>query len=150
MNKFNVGDKVRYIGNDHESHPAWYPAVGTTGVIIGEVTDENCYIRWKAGSTSCNDEHYCCNLDIELVEKNEMANKEIWQMLEPKLVKNGLNWIHCGYDADGNKFYYFDETALMNAVATAYKSGYYRSQKGRPFKFGEKKEKEARWTLGTC
>lgn len=70
----------------------------------------------------------------------DMTNEEIWEMLRPKLVKNGLDWIHYGYDADGNKFYYFDETALKNAVAIAYKSGYYRSQKGRPFKIGKKKK----------
>lgn len=143
-----IGDKVRYISKDHARKPEFYPEVGTVGTVKCIDESGDIWVQWTKGSTSGNDCWCCYESDIELANKEnakenfEMTNEEIWQMLEPKLVKNGLNWIHCGYDADGNKFYYFDKTALMNAVATAYKNGYYRSQKGRPFKFGEKKEKK--------
>lgn len=143
-----IGDKVRYISKDHVRKPEFYPEVGTVGRVKYIDESGDIWVQRPKGSTSENDYWCCYESDVELVNKEnvkenfEITNEEIWQMLEPKLVKNGLNWIHCGYDADGNKFYYFDETALMNAVATAYKSGYYRGQKGRPFKIGEKKEKK--------
>ena len=142
MSKFNVGDKVRYIGKDHRKMPEFYPKIGTIGTVVKEGGDTDWYIQWPKGSTSEEDCWYCDKNDIRLVENVDMTNEEIWEMLRPKLVKNGLDWIHYGYDSEGNKFYYFDKKALINAVATAYKSGYYRSQKGRPFKIGEKKAKK--------
>lgn len=145
MSKFNVGDKVRYIGKEHKELPEFYPEFGTIGIIINSSENSfDVYVQWEKGSTSKEDCWYCDKNDIELIIEN-MTNEEIWEMLKPKLVKNGLDWIHYGYDVDGNKFYYFDEIALKNAVAIAYKSGYYRSQKGRPFKFGEKKKKDRYW-----
>ena len=142
MSKFNVGDKVIYIGKDHREMPEFYPKIGTIGTVVEEGGDTDWYIQWPKGSTSEEDCWYCDKNDIRLVENVDMTNEEIWEMLRPKLVKNGLDWIHYGYDSEGNKFYYFDKKALINAVATAYKSGYYRSQKGRPFKIGEKKAKK--------
>lgn len=140
MSKFIVGDKVKYIGKDHNEFPEFYPIIGTIGVINKIHADKKYWVQWPEGTTSDSDCWCCCESDMELIIDTEMTNEEIWEMLRPKLVKNGLDWIHYGYDSEGNKFYYFDEKALMNAVATAYKSGYYRSQKGRPFKFGKKKD----------
>lgn len=151
MSKFNIGDTVKYIGAIHDSFPEFYPAIGTIGVIDRIDTDQGYWVQWPTGTTSSSDCWCCKKSDLELVANERkstdavMNNEEIWEMLRPKLVKNGLDWIHYGYDADGNKFYYFDETALKNAVAIAYKSGYYRSQKGRPFKIGEKKKKGGHW-----
>lgn len=145
MSKFNVGDKVKYIGKNHNKFPEFYPVIGTIGVINKIHADKKYWVQWTEGTTSDNDFWCCCESDIELIIDTEMTNEEIWEMLRPKLVKNGLDWIHYGYDSEGNKFYYFDEKALINAVATTYKSGYYRSQKGRPFKIGEKKKKGGHW-----
>lgn len=145
MSKFNVGDKVKYIGKNHDKFPEFYPVIGTIGVINKIHADKKYWVQWTEGTTSDSDFWCCCESDMELIIDTEMTNEEIWKMLHPKLVKNGLDWIHYGYDSEGNKFYYFDEKALINAVATAYKSGYYRSQKGRPFKIGEKKKKGGHW-----
>ena len=74
-----------------------------------------------------------------------MTNEEIWKMLEGKMRKNGL------------KAYYrvthyhhilsYDCVDAQKAIAIAYRSGYERAMKGRPFKIGEKKEKKqgGRW-----
>ena len=81
---------------------------------------------------------------------NNMTNEEIWEMVRPKMEKNGLiskaNLIHVSaYNYPNNevkitKTYLEDD--VHNAIALAYKVGYLRAMKGRPFKIGEKKEKK--------
>lgn len=74
-----------------------------------------------------------------------MTNEEIWKMLEGKMRKNGLK--PCGSrllftNGIANVYAWED---VHNAIALAYKVGYLRSQKGRPFKIGEKKKKGGHW-----
>lgn len=76
-----------------------------------------------------------------------MTNEEIWKMLEGKMRKNGLK--PCGSrllftNSIANVYAWED---VHNAIAIAYRSGYERAMKGRPFKIGEKKEKKqgGRW-----
>lgn len=74
-----------------------------------------------------------------------MTNEEIWKMLKPKMEKNGLNkkmgGLYIGKNlVDGFWVYSLDD--VHNAIALAYKVGYLRAMKGRPFKFGEKKAKK--------
>ena len=145
MSKFNIGDKVRYIGDDHDNAPEYYPSRGTIGTIINQSNEcDNVYVQWEKGSTSKKDCWYCNENDIELFENVDMTNEEIWEMLRPKMEKNFLlneNYRvgSCGfvptYDCDG----------VHNAIAIAYRSGYERAMKGRPFKFGEKKKKGGHW-----
>ena len=76
---------------------------------------------------------------------NDMTNEEIWKMLESKMRKNGLK--PCGSrllltNGIANVYAWED---VHNAIALAYKVGYLRSQKGRPFKIDEKKKKGGRW-----
>lgn len=73
---------------------------------------------------------------------NDMTNEEIWKMLESKMRKNGLK--PCGSrllltNGIANVYAWED---VHNAIALAYKVGYLRAMKGRPFKIGEKKEKK--------
>lgn len=153
--KFNVGDKVKYIGEGHESNPEWYPLTGTIG-YIKSMAETNVWVKWPDGSTSMND-YWCCSLnDIERVVEgttNDMTNEEIWKMLEPKMKKNGLKTkvsithIPAAWRGESLpetcKTYYEDD--VHNAIAIAYRSGYERAMKGRPFKFGEKKKKGGHW-----
>lgn len=151
--KFNVGDKVRYIGTKHDINPQWFPIVGTIGTVLQDVDEVDCYIQWPKGSTSKEDCRYCSKNDIELVENVDMTNEEIWEMLRPKMRKNGLiskaNLIHVSADNYPNNEVKITKTYLENdvhnAIALAYKVGYLRSQKGRPFKFGEKKKQGGHW-----
>ena len=150
--KFNVGDKVIYIGKDHIDYPEYYPMIGTIGEITGVLNDDpDCYIQWPKSSTSGNDEHWCSKDDIELVENVDMTNEEIWEMLRPKMEKNNIlaelgvlyqgedklnqllnpNIIEGKYVTD-----VYNATVARYAIALAYKVGYLRSQKGRPFKIG--------------
>ena len=158
MSKFNVGDTVKYIGLDHAEHSDFYPLYDTIGEIK-EVCDDHCWVQWPKGSTSDDDYWSCEKINLELIETNknemiqnmnDMTNEEIWKMLESKMRKNGLtskvNVIKTDIDNYPNneveiiKAYY--ESDVINAIALAYKAGYLRSQKGRPFKFGEKKKKK--------
>ena len=158
MGKFKVGDKVKYINTDHAEHPDFYPLYGTIGEIKEDCGDSYC-VQWPKGSTS-DDDCWCCNeSDLEAIKinKNEMiwkmndlTNKEIWEMLQPKMEKNGLKsttstirlpakWCY-GDPIDIVKSY--EENMVHNAIALAYRSGYERAMKGRPFKIGEKKIEE--------
>ena len=58
----------------------------------------------------------------------DMTNEEIWEMLQPKLLKN-----------------YIFPNNVSEAVGMAYRVGYLRAMKGRPFKFGEKKKNGGHW-----
>ena len=78
---------------------------------------------------------------------NDMTNEEIWKMLKPKMEKNGLiSDIYSCTKPDG---FYLNEAYkskdVHNAIALAYKVGYLRAMKDRPFKFGEKKKKGGHW-----
>lgn len=84
---------------------------------------------------------------------NDMTNEEIWDFLKNKMSKNGLvskaSIINTHVEDYPNnkveiiKAYYEDD--VHNAIALAYKVGYLRAVKGRPFKFGEKKKKDGHW-----
>ena len=160
MSKFNVGDKVRYIGEDHREMPEFYPEIGTVGTVVKEGGEADWCIQWPKGSTSGKDYWYCDENDIELVENVDMTNEEIWKMLESKMCKNGLVsniYSYTKAGENGTPCFYLEEAYkkddVHNAIALAYKVGYLRSQKGRPFKIGgnktghsePKKEKTGHW-----
>ena len=143
-----VGDKVKYIGKDHRKMPEFYPEIGTIGIVVKEGGDTDWCIQWPKGSTSGHDRWYCEEESIELfdgkVEEEDMTNEEIWEMLRPKMEKNALTTknIHAGLFGP---IYTYNANDVHNAVALAYKVGYLRSQKGRPFKIGEEKKKGGHW-----
>ena len=139
MSKFNVGDKVRYIGKDHREMPEFYPEIGTIGTVVKEDGDADWYIQWPKGSTSRKDCWCCYENDIELVEDVDMTNEEIWKMLEPKMVKNGFCYSFA-YDNNNVEYEIYSKGLVFNLIALAYRSGYERAMKGRPFKIGEKKK----------
>lgn len=151
MSKFNVGDKVIAISKQaHKDDPESYPKVGTIGYVQEAEGGSKLYkVQWQLGSTSCNN-LWCAREDeIELFNRY-MTNEEIWKMLENKMQKNGLtskvSVIKTNIDNYPNneveiiKAYY--ESDVINAIAIAYRSGYERAMKGRPFKIGEKKKGE--------
>ena len=154
-----VGKKVRMIDKDlHTSNPSWYPKAGTVGTIIGfGFTDNVVCVDW--GENSGVDKNLMENKyawaigwsSIELVDnarpnQPNMTDEEIWEMFKPKMEKLGI-------DPDGEivlrkkstgEFTHelFKMFTVQKLVATAYRSGYGRGQKGRPFVIGEKKRVE--------
>lgn len=139
-----IGDKVRFVDRKaHEQTPEYYPSVGTIGtVVMDEYNPKDWKIQWPKGTTSGNDRWYCEEESIELfdgkIEKDEMTNEEIWEMLKPKIEKNEIK--PCSHHYMFGAVY--NKNDVINAIAVAYRSGYIRAMKGRPFKFGEKKKKQ--------
>lgn len=143
MSKFKVGDKVKYIGLEHDINSQWFPIVGTIGTVVKDVDEVNCYIQWPKGSTSKEDCWYCSNNDIELVKNEDMTNEEIWEMLKLKMEKNGLKEYQGGLLLGGRMvpgYHVYLKRQVNEAISIAYRSGYERAMKGRPFKIGEKKK----------
>ena len=68
--------------------------------------------------------------DLVLYDETALSDYEIYNMLKPKLEKSGA-YIDRGY-------YY--ELDSKKAIALAYRSGYLRAKKGRPFKIGGEKD----------
>lgn len=74
---------------------------------------------------------------------NDMTNEEIWKMLKPKMEKNGLKTYY--RVTPYHHILSYDCADAQKAIAIAYRSGYERAMKGRPFKIGKKKKKGGHW-----
>ena len=139
MSKFKVGDKVALarIPRDY---------LGCIKQIYGE----------RAVIKSKDIDEFHIDLDcLVLYDETDMYIDEIYDMLKPKMdnilhwsnvesIKNDpfppqiLEWI-------GNKLnvryqQYCNECDIKQAIALAYRSGYLRAKKGRPFRIGGEKE----------
>lgn len=138
MSEFKIGNYVKFINNEmHSQYPEYFPCYNTIGQIVDIDKNESLYlVLWPKKSTSGNDKWYCNKEDIVAVSDINMTNEEIWEMLKPKMEKNWLvpQW--------GDKELAYYQSDVINAIAIAYRSGYFRAMKGRPFKFGEKKVEE--------
>ena len=139
MSKFKVGDKVALarIPRDY---------LGCITQIYGE----------RAVIKSKYSDKFHIDLDcLVLYDETDMDADEIYNMLEPKMgnilhwsnvesIKNDpfppqiLEWI--GNDINVRYQQYCTELDIKQAIALAYRSGYLRAKKGRPFKIGGEKE----------
>nr|DAD70801.1 MAG TPA: protease adaptor [Siphoviridae sp. ctKcB20] len=128
MSKFKVGDKVA--------------PVDTPNVYFG------CIASIGHGSAFVKiPPNYDSGFVVSLVslalyqELPNMSDDEIYNMLEPKM-KNSNVWDH-GYRVVAyNDGYHLvrEDNDVINAIALAYRSGYLRAKKGRPFKIGGEEE----------
>ena len=128
MSKFKVGDKVALNNSPN--------------VLLGQVEFDVCetfggyYIKME-------ENYYAIMPEDELVLYNEptLSDDEIYDMLKPKM-ENSNVWNHwyraVAYD-DGYHLVR-DDNDVIKAIALAYRSGYLRAKKGRPFKIGGEKE----------
>ena len=155
FNENMYGRKVKFLSDEvHMDMPEFYPAVGTIGTVV------ECYdhyehkkdwkVQWPEGSTSGDDCWFCDAENVELIEEvdKQMTNEEIWEMLESKMRKNGLKKKMGALFCDNNLtngYWVYTLDDVHNAIALAYKVGYLRAMKGRPFKIGEKKKNGGHW-----
>ena len=120
MSKFKVGDKVAYVTKPDEE-------IGEANCIVEDrfvaFNKKKVYEMQLAGYNY--DEDKLVNLD-----EYALSDDEIYDMLKPKM-KNSGAYIDrgCYYELNSTK-----------AIALAYRSGYLRAKKGRPFKIGGEKE----------
>lgn len=126
MSKFKVGDKVAPKGKPYllfgqviaELFEGWYTIIGQDG-------------DWGIMPED----------DLMLYDETALSDYEIYDMLKPKM-KNSNIWNH-GYRAvayDDGYHLVREDNDVIKAIALAYRSGYLRAKKGRPFKIGGEKE----------
>lgn len=147
VNETLIGKKVRFVGKPtSEFYELFAPDSDTIGTIT-DVCGGDMEVEWPKGSVVNDGAFWYTQNELELVE--EMTNEEIWEMLKPKMEKNGLFAymfsIPTLENIEGDIKWVKEQTYKVNdvhnAIALAYKVGYLRAMKGRPFKIGEKKKK---------
>lgn len=150
MTKFNIGDKVHFINIEkHEETPSWYPVFGTVGTVL-DVSDESEEILVDWGDVANifeaenGEKAWWCSVDdvvvlpkIPVVDLAKMkangenyTNEEVWEMLKPKMAQftNDETILDC----------YCKEVKDM--IVAAYRSGYGRAKKSRPFMIKPRRE----------
>ena len=129
MSKFKVGDKVALKDNPYNllGHVANFVVGCQLYYIIAMKGD-----KYRIASES---------EIVALQELPNMSDDEIYNMLKPKM-KNSNVWNH-GYRIvayDDGYHLVREDNDVIKAIALAYRSGYLRAKKGRPFKIGGEKE----------
>ena len=133
MSKFKVGDKVALNNSPN--------------VLLGQVEWDLCevfggyYIKMEENYYAIMPEN-----DLVLYDETALSDAEIYTMLKPKLDNSVFNGcikfnlpIIMGFDGI-EKVRCYRENEVIKAIALAYRSGYLRAKKGRPFKIGGEKE----------
>ena len=128
MSKFKVGDKVALNNSPN--------------VLLGQVEGDVCEI-FGGYYIKMEENYYTIMSEDDLVLYNEhtLSDDEIYNMLKPKM-KNSNVWNH-GYRAvayDDGYHLVREDNDVIKAIALAYRSGYLRAKKGRPFKIGGEKQ----------
>ena len=131
MSKFKVGDKVAPRGKPY--------------LLFGQVLSE-AFERWYNIKTRDGDWGIMPEDDLVLYDETALSDDEIYNMLKPKLDNSVFNGcikfnlpVIMGFDGM-KKVRCYRENEVIKAIALAYRSGYLRSKKGRPFKIGGEKE----------
>ena len=133
MSKFKVGDKVALNNSPN--------------VLIGQIMCDVCeafggyYIQMEENYYDIMPED-----DLVLYDETALSDDEIYTMLKPKLDNSVFNGcikfnlpVIIGFDGM-EKVRCYRENEVIKAIALAYRSGYLRAKKGRPFKIGGEKE----------
>lgn len=144
MSKFKVGDKVAYVTKPDEE--------------IGEV---NCIVEDRYGChvfVAFNDKKvhemqlvgYNYDEDkLVKIDEYALSDDEIYNMLKPKLESMCMKTeyhklfptvFELEFEPQNDYSPYIPESDVIKAIALAYRSGYLRAKKGRPFKIGGEKE----------
>ena len=131
MSKFKVGDKVAPRGKPY--------------LLFGQVLCE-AFEGWYNIKTRDGDWGIMPEDDLVLYDETALSDDEIYNMLKPKLNNSVFNGcikfnlpVIMGFDGM-EKVRCYRENEVIKAIALAYRSGYLRAKKGRPFKIGGEKD----------
>ena len=131
MSKFKVGDKVAPRGKPY--------------LLFGQVLCE-AFEGWYNIKTRDGDWGIMPEDDLVLYDETALSDDEIYNMLKSKLDNSVFNGcikfnlpVIMGFDGM-QKVRCYRENEVIKAIALAYRSGYLRAKKGRPFKIGGEKE----------
>ena len=122
MSNYMLGDKVAYKTNPYEC----------IGKAVVRVLPNSIMIVTKDYEFIIESEDSIVAYEKEI----DMSDDEIYNMLKLKLDKADV--LKYGYYYRDHTVFNADET--IKAIALAYRSGYLRAKKGRPFKIGGEKE----------
>ena len=131
MSKFKAGDKVAPRGKPY--------------LLFGQVLCE-AFEGWYNIKARDGDWGIMPEDDLVLYDETALSDDEIFNMLKPKLDDSVFNGcikfnlpVIIGFDGI-EKVRCYRENEVIKAIALAYRSGYLRAKKGRPFKIGGEKE----------
>ncbi len=134
MSKFKVGDKVALKENPYN--------------CIGYVA--RCAYNFYLIMTGYNKYQIAKENEIvALQELPDVSDDEIYKMLKPKLANMCMRTeyhkllptvFELEFESQNDYNPYIPESDAIKAIALAYRSGYLRAKKGRPFKIGGEKE----------
>ena len=136
MSKFKVGDKVAYVTKPDEE-------IGEVNCIVEDRYGCHIFVAFnkkKVYEMQLAGYNYDEDKLIK-IDETALSDDEIYDMLKPKM-KNSNVWNH-GYRAvayDDGYHLVREDNDVIKAIALAYRSGYFRAKKGRPFKIGGEKE----------
>ena len=122
MKNYRLGDKVAYKTNPYEC----------IGKAVVRILPNSIMIVTKDYEFIIEPEDSIVAYEKEI----DMSDDEIYNMLKLKLDKADV--LKYGYYYRDHTVFNADET--IKAIALAYRSGYLRAKKGRPFKIGGEKE----------
>ena len=133
MSKFKVGDKVALNNSPN--------------VLLGQIMCDVCEV-FGGYYIQMEENYYAIMPEDELVlyDETTLSDDEIYNMLKPKLDNSVFNGcikfnlpVIMGFDGM-EKVRCYRENEVIKAIALAYRSGYLRAKKGRPFKIRGEKE----------
>ena len=130
MSKFKVGDKVAPRGKPY--------------LLFGQVLCE-AFEGWYNIKTRDGDWGIMPEDDLVLYDETALSDDEIYNMLKPKLESMCMRTeyhkllptvFELEFESQNDYDPYIPESDAIKAIALAYRSGYLRAKKGRPFKIG--------------
>lgn len=136
MSKFKVGDKVALVTKPDEE-------IGEVNCVVEDRYGCHVFVAFnekKVYETQLVGYNYDEDKLVK-VDDITLSDDAIYDMLKPKMKKNNV-WNH-GYRAVSyNDGYHLvrEDNDVIKTIALAYRSGYLRAKKGRPFKIGGEKE----------
>ena len=144
MSKFKVGDKVAYVTKPDEE-------IGEVNCVVEDrygchifvaFNKKKVYEMQLAGYNYDEDK-------LVKIDEYALSDDEIYIMLKPKLesmcIKTEYHKLlptvfELEFESQKDYGPYVPESDVIKVIALAYRSGYLRAKKGRPFKIGGEKE----------
>ena len=154
MRKFKIGDKVIIKGssfNGKKGEVIYVEPDIYDGFLVYEIAIKNDDgSQEQNGSFWVEEDWIVFDPEYTKNQNPEMTDDEIYNMLKPKMQKMGIDFNGSMTAITTSDYrtesidYYMPIEDVKRLVATIYRSGYGRGQKGWPFIIGEK-EKQGHW-----
>ena len=144
MSKFKVGDKVAYVTKPDEE-------IGEVNCIVEDRYGCHVFVAFnekKVYEMQLSGYNYDEDKLVK-IDEYALSDDEIYTMLKPKLESMCMRTEYhkllptvFELEFESQKDYepYVPESDVIKAIALAYRSGYLRAKKGRPFKIGGEKD----------